>query len=116
MDSTIVCLKRYSLLSVLKITGFFEITLSEISRDVSFCLIITAAEEKNAYNGSLETVANNQSVLSILCHHNCYSWILYLYTSVSHVCETKAQRRRFRSTQMGIDQINASLQQLLNNT
>ncbi len=62
MDSTIVCLKLYSLLSVLKITGFFEITLSEISRDVSFCLIITAAEGKNGYNGSLETVANNQSI------------------------------------------------------
>ncbi len=83
MDSTIVCLKLYSLLSVLKITGFFEITLSEISRDVSFCLIITAAEEKNTYNGSLETVANNQSISPI---DSLSSQLLQLDSLLVHYC------------------------------
>jgi hypothetical protein len=86
VDSTIVCLKLYSLLSVLKITGFFEITLSEISRDLSFCLIITAAEEKNAYNGSLETVANNQSISPV---DSSSSQLLQLDSLLVHFCVSR---------------------------
>ncbi len=67
----------------LKITGFLKITLSEISRDVSFCLIITAAEEKNTYNGSLETVANNQSISPI---NSLSSQLLELDSLLVHFC------------------------------